>query len=505
MVYLTVIFLIFSLILIYKNLNQLSTWFFLGIVISWILSVISLILYLSKHSYYYKIVNNIFSLSPQIWNALIAMNFSIYMSITLLNIGIISFIYFLLCYAISLSNRKKKKYSNRKKFILLAIVPLLEIIFYDPQIYQLIYNFLAYSPNFKIGYDQIVNLYNIVHLIFKCANFLYLAFTIYIIIMCYKNYPNVKFLRRYILFNTFCLLPIVVINALLFFWAPRMLIKATAFKDYFIFVNPDLDEYVLLFNYFPYIIFVALAFMVYSIYKYNAIETYYKDKDIHIHTSIDTAKLGLRVFTHSFKNYILAIQFEAEFLKERYSADQDAQKSLNLILSSCNKAFDNIAKASSKLQTINLDMQPLRLDIPIEKTITRISLKNSSAEIKVEYGNEIPIAYIDEHHLSEALYNIIKNAIEAIEKSNRTDGLIEIKVTEQNQWGIISITDNGPGISDEFLDNIFIPFFSTKSSVENWGIGLPYCHKIISAHGGEINVQSNKDVGTTFRILIPIL
>jgi signal transduction histidine kinase len=68
----------------------------------------------------------------------------------------------------------------------------------------------------------------------------------------------------------------------------------------------------------------------------------------------------------------------------------------------------------------------------------------------------------------------------------------------------ISFEDNGPGIPDEIKDKILQPFFTTKKGTEGTGLGLSITHDIVKAHGGELTLASNEEVGTQFTIKIPI-
>ena len=113
------------------------------------------------------------------------------------------------------------------------------------------------------------------------------------------------------------------------------------------------------------------------------------------------------------------------------------------------------------------------------------------------------MAYIDEEAFGEVIVNLISNAVEAM--GNKSDGEVEISIKEQGSWGIIEIKDNGPGIETEDLGRIFTPFFSTKSSINNWGVGLAFCYKVVTAHDGKITVESEVGRGTVFSIALPIV
>jgi two-component system nitrogen regulation sensor histidine kinase NtrY len=103
--------------------------------------------------------------------------------------------------------------------------------------------------------------------------------------------------------------------------------------------------------------------------------------------------------------------------------------------------------------------------------------------------------YIDEKQLTQILLNLGKNAQQAIEEQD--EGSIIIKAgIDQQEKKYITVTDNGPGISPELLDEIFVPFFTTKNT--GTGIGLSLSKQIMRLHGGSIRVISNET--TTFTL-----
>ncbi len=102
--------------------------------------------------------------------------------------------------------------------------------------------------------------------------------------------------------------------------------------------------------------------------------------------------------------------------------------------------------------------------------------------------------------LSQVFTNLISNANQAVDDN----GSIHI-FTEKADDGIrISVQDNGHGISEENMNNLFTPFFTTKPIGEGTGLGLSISHGIIEEHGGEILVSSKINVGTIFTVLIPL-
>jgi two-component system, NtrC family, nitrogen regulation sensor histidine kinase NtrY len=112
----------------------------------------------------------------------------------------------------------------------------------------------------------------------------------------------------------------------------------------------------------------------------------------------------------------------------------------------------------------------------INKTNLTISLKKPDLEI-----------FADQNLISQVLINLLKNALEANE--NNIDGKITIVSSENSgNHSEICVTDNGPGISEENLDEIFVPFFTTRQNGS--GIGLSISRQIMRAHGGNLKVRS---------------
>lgn len=108
--------------------------------------------------------------------------------------------------------------------------------------------------------------------------------------------------------------------------------------------------------------------------------------------------------------------------------------------------------------------------------------------------------YADENMLSQVLINLLKNSIQALTEQSERE--IHIKVYIQEMILFIKITDNGSGIPSNLLEDIFIPFFTTKK--DGTGIGLSLSKQIIRMHGGELSVKSQPFHETSFTISLPL-
>ncbi len=104
-----------------------------------------------------------------------------------------------------------------------------------------------------------------------------------------------------------------------------------------------------------------------------------------------------------------------------------------------------------------------------------------------------------EGQIIQVLTNLIVNGAQAIEEF----GIIEINSKDENDNVVISIKDNGKGISKENLNNLFTPFFTTKPAGQGTGLGLSISYGIVKRHKGTINVESSIGIGTVFNISLP--
>ena len=123
-----------------------------------------------------------------------------------------------------------------------------------------------------------------------------------------------------------------------------------------------------------------------------------------------------------------------------------------------------------------------------------ISEKNINLNYHIN-PNELLVP-LDPNLIEQVLINLIKNSIEALEGTENPTILIEAGTTTESSF--ISVTDNGPGIEPDLIDEIFVPFFSTKE--EGSGIGLSLSRQIIILHGGAINIKSGESKGTVVEL-----
>jgi len=125
-------------------------------------------------------------------------------------------------------------------------------------------------------------------------------------------------------------------------------------------------------------------------------------------------------------------------------------------------------------------------------------LESRKIRVELDFADSMPAAMIDGGQFQQAFYNLIRNAYQALPA---VDGHIIIRTRCSDYEYVISIEDNGSGISTEHMGALFEPYRTTKSS--GTGLGLLIVRRIVREHGGEIAVESEENHGTRVRIHLP--
>jgi signal transduction histidine kinase len=101
--------------------------------------------------------------------------------------------------------------------------------------------------------------------------------------------------------------------------------------------------------------------------------------------------------------------------------------------------------------------------------------------------------------LEQVVINIVKNACQALPS---VDKAVTISTSSLENTVVITVADEGKGMDEELVKNIFTPFYTTKGK-EGTGLGLPICNNIVKNHGGRIEVKSKVGEGTVVSVVIP--
>jgi signal transduction histidine kinase len=203
-----------------------------------------------------------------------------------------------------------------------------------------------------------------------------------------------------------------------------------------------------------------------------------------------------RTLAHEVRNPLTNINLSVEQLEELLT-EENYRIYLDIIKRNSKRINDLVTELleNSKPAELNKALIPIQsiLQTTVDLARDRADLKNIKLLTDFKLNNEHIIG--DESKLSIAFLNIIINAIEAVKKNT---GVIKINSSCENGKCLISIEDNGCGISQEHISRIFDPYFTSKPN--GMGLGLSATQNIIHTHKGKIGIQSEMNKGTRFII-----
>ena len=210
-------------------------------------------------------------------------------------------------------------------------------------------------------------------------------------------------------------------------------------------------------------------------------------------------------FIHEIKNHLSTLGLNLQLLAEDFQEPENqrerrALERVQRLQGECQRLVD-IANDFLRFARIqDLNKKPTGLAKIIEDMIDFFSptARSANIEIKSFVSGDLPNVLLDGDLFKQALLNLMLNAEQAMPEG----GQITVQAHEEPGAICLSLIDTGKGIPQEVLGKIFQPFFSTRTG--GHGLGLPTTRKIVEAHGGAIEVQSEIGRGTKFTIRLPI-
>ena len=206
---------------------------------------------------------------------------------------------------------------------------------------------------------------------------------------------------------------------------------------------------------------------------------------------------------HEIRNPLNAINIIAQRFQHEFTPSEGADEYAQLartIRSEVQRVNNIITQFLEFARPPRLSAQPCDVRALLAESIDIV--RSQAAQRHVELALLAPeglTVMADREKMLQVLLNIYQNALEALDG----EGLIKTVASRRGNSVVISIADNGPGMTEEVRQKIFNLYFTTKSS--GTGLGLSIVHQIVGEHGGEIQVASNEEGGSTFHILLPAL
>ena len=217
----------------------------------------------------------------------------------------------------------------------------------------------------------------------------------------------------------------------------------------------------------------------------------------------------LRTISHDLRTPLTSISGSASNLMSNYEKLDDATRmqtftdiyddSMWLI-----SLVENLL-AVTKIEEgrVKLNQSVELMDEVIAEALRHVNRKREEHNIRITSSQDLILAQIDTKLVVQVLINLVDNAI----KYTPAGSNIKIHTEKQEQWVVVSVSDDGPGISDDQKPRIFEMFYSGANQIadsrRNLGLGLSLCKSIVTAHGGRIWVSDNQPKGAVFTFTLP--
>lgn len=487
------IVMIFVIFIIKKNYKNRYSFIFsiLFVAISIIMS--SMLLYINKISVY----RSMFRIENELYFQINDVKMSFYDITNLLKatMAILLFSKFLFV---------KHAYAERKKRIgnwgLILLLAALCIIFYAVNSFRCIEK-LHIMQNTGIGTNktQLVEFLKKLIVVYNIILFVSAMLCPYVVLYVQKKQTRIPFKKKQ--YRVICSIIFVldIILMTIIFAGQLLNIFTLNFKPQSIFIAKKWHIY--FFTALPFVVFSVLAAVYIILVKYNILDGFAILFKREITKRIKIMPYDIKNAAHSLKNSFFSINILGEKLKNNYGSD-DGRPLIDSIIDISDDAMRQVENILNVSSDVIMNIGKYHINECVEAAAARV--KNSNVEIVLNGGDPKVCILCNFAMLTESLANIMINSVEAIKNSGKDDGLMVINVCNDSEHVCISVWDNGCGIAKANIKKIFKPFFSTKNSYKNWGIGLSYTSDSINAHGGIIIVDSKENEYTQFEVLLPV-
>ena len=205
---------------------------------------------------------------------------------------------------------------------------------------------------------------------------------------------------------------------------------------------------------------------------------------------------------HEVNTPLAVISTYAQMLAKQISEDEQKSKLLDKIAKQTFRASEIVNSLLSFSRTSPTEFVEVDVSKVIQETLNLVEhqLKKSGVEVKLDSPPMLPAVKGNAGKLQQVFLNLFLNARDAMEAG----GTLTIHAWSENGFARIDVADNGEGISPEYLERIYDPFFTTKAARKGTGLGLSVTYGIVREHGGTIEAESRVGAGSRFRVELPL-
>ncbi len=220
---------------------------------------------------------------------------------------------------------------------------------------------------------------------------------------------------------------------------------------------------------------------------------------------------------HDFNNILSAIIGYTDLTALILPEDDPARSSLSEVMSAAQRAKELVYRILSFSQMHEQEQKPVRIDLIIQEAL-KLLRPSLPSTITIEQQIDCQSTILaDPTQMHQVVVNLCTNAYQAMQEEGgllkvslaevqlSPDDLVDLVDLEEGDYLKLTIADTGHGMSEQTMQRIFDPYFTTKEDGKGTGLGLAVVYGIVSAHNGAIQVNSEPGAGTTFDVFFPIV
>jgi len=214
-----------------------------------------------------------------------------------------------------------------------------------------------------------------------------------------------------------------------------------------------------------------------------------------LNTHLKEMNLAAAGLAHETRNPLNIIRGLAQMISKQKEAPTEVRSRSREIIDETDRVTAQLNEFINYSRPREVRRSAVSLGLVVGEVVRALGCDLEEKCVRLRVPEPLPVIEADEPLLRQALFNLLINAVQAVERG----GDIEVAALKQNSQGVIlEIRDNGPGVPVEQRLEIFKPYFTTHQ--KGTGLGLAVVQQIVLAHGWEIECLSNEPRGAVFRI-----
>jgi signal transduction histidine kinase len=206
---------------------------------------------------------------------------------------------------------------------------------------------------------------------------------------------------------------------------------------------------------------------------------------------------------HEIRNPLASMTGSIELLSGSFSAGEDERRLMGIVQREAGRLNELVTQFLAFAKPAAPRLVPTGLATLLDDTLRVFRNDPQAAGVRIEARLDPVTALVDPDQLRQVIWNLLSNAAQAVAAlpREREGGAIRVRCAASNEGAVVEVEDDGVGMTAEELDQLFIPFFTTRA--HGTGLGLATVHRIVEAHGGAVRVASERGKGSRFTVVLP--